>query len=99
MTASASWFEIVDPVFSQYVLFNAPLKKLAEGFDWAEGPVWFGDHQCLLFSDIPDDRIMRWSEAGLTTFRAPAGSSTLRRTWYCSEVSMLSALCRAPREA
>ena len=75
MTASASWFEIVDPVFSQYVLFNAPLKKLAEGFDWAEGPVWFGDHQCLLFSDIPNDRIMRWSEAGLTTFRAPANYS------------------------
>lgn len=72
MTASASWFEIVDPAFSRYVLFNAPLKKLAGGFDWAEGPVWFGDHQCLLFSDIPNDRIMRWSEAGLTTFRAPA---------------------------
>ena len=72
MTASASWFEIVDPLFGQYVLFNAPLKKLAEGFDWAEGPVWFGDQQCLLFSDIPNDRILRWSEAGLTTFRAPA---------------------------
>lgn len=75
MTASASWFEIVDPAFSRYVLFNAPLKKLAGGFDWAEGPVWFGDHQCLLFSDIPNDRIMRWSEAGLTTFRAPANYS------------------------
>lgn len=75
MTASASWFEIVDPAFSQYVLFNAPLKKLADGFDWAEGPVWFGDHQCLLFSDIPNDRILRWSEAGLTTFRAPANYS------------------------
>ncbi|HLQ18599.1 MAG TPA: SMP-30/gluconolactonase/LRE family protein [Tabrizicola sp.] len=72
MTASASWFEIVDPAFGSYVLFNAPLKKLVGGFDWAEGPVWFGDHQCLLFSDIPNDRILRWSEAGLTTFRAPS---------------------------
>ena len=75
MSASASWFEIVDPTFGQYVLFNAPLKKLAEGFDWAEGPVWFGDQQCLLFSDIPNDRILRWSESGLTTFRAPANHS------------------------
>lgn len=72
MTASSSCFEIVDPAFGAYVLHNAPLKKLAEGFDWAEGPVWFGDQQCLLFSDIPNDRILRWSEAGLTTFRAPA---------------------------
>lgn len=75
MSASASWFEIVDPTFGQYVLFNAPLKKLAEGFDWAEGPVWFGDQQCLLFSDIPNDRILRWTESGLTTFRAPANHS------------------------
>jgi gluconolactonase len=72
MSASASWFQIVDPAFGAYVLFNAPVKKLADGFDWAEGPVWFGDQQCLLFSDIPNDRILRWSEAGLTTFRAPA---------------------------
>jgi gluconolactonase len=72
MSASASCFEFIDPAFGSYVLHNAPLKKLAEGFDWAEGPVWFGDQQCLLFSDIPNDRILRWSEAGLTTFRAPA---------------------------
>jgi gluconolactonase len=72
MSASPSWYQAVDPVFSSYVLFNAPLKKLADGFDWAEGPVWFGDHECLLFSDIPNNRILRWSEAGLTTFRAPS---------------------------
>ncbi|MBS3979626.1 MAG: SMP-30/gluconolactonase/LRE family protein [Rhodobacteraceae bacterium] len=72
MTASASWFEIVDPTFGHYVLDNAPLKKLAEGFDWAEGPVWFGDQQCLLFSDVPNDRILRYGYSGLTTFRAPA---------------------------
>jgi gluconolactonase len=67
-----SCFEIVDPVFGSYVLHNAPVKKLADGFDWAEGPVWFGDMECLLFSDIPNNRILRWTEAGLTTFRQPA---------------------------
>jgi gluconolactonase len=67
-----SWFEIHDPQFARFVLPNAPVKKLAEGFDWAEGPVWFGDQGCLLFSDIPNDRILRWGPEGLTTFRAPA---------------------------
>ena len=64
--------QVVHPAFAGYVLHNAPLKRLASGFDWAEGPVWFGDHQALLFSDIPNDRILRWSESGLTTHRAPA---------------------------
>lgn len=67
-----SFFEIHDPLFGSYVMGNAPVKRLATGFDWVEGPVWFGDQGCLLFSDIPNNRIMRWSEEGLTTFRTPA---------------------------
>ncbi len=67
-------FEIIDKRFKSYVLFNAPLEKLADGFRWLEGPVWFADMRCLLFSDIPNDRIMRWSEAGgVEVFRQPAG--------------------------
>jgi gluconolactonase len=67
-----SFFEIHDPVFGTYVMGNAPVKRLATGFDWVEGPVWFGDHGCLLFSDIPNNRILRWKEDGATTFRAPS---------------------------
>lgn len=67
-----SFFEVHDPAFASFVMFNAPLKRLATGFDWAEGPVWFGDQGCLLFSDIPNNRIVRWSEDGVTTFRQPA---------------------------
>lgn len=67
-----SFFQIDDPAFASYVLGNAPVKRLATGFDWAEGPVWFGDLQCLLFSDIPNNRILRWTTEGLTTFRAPS---------------------------
>lgn len=66
--------EIIDPRFRRCVLPNAPLEKLAEGCRWLEGPVWFADVQCLFFSDIPNDRIMRWTEAGgATVFRQPAG--------------------------
>jgi len=65
--------EIVDKRFKRFVLSNAPLEKLAEGFGWLEGPVWFADMQCLLFSDIPNNRIMRWSEgSGIEVFRKPA---------------------------
>lgn len=67
-----SFFEIVDPDFGAFVMGNAPVKRLATGFDWVEGPVWFGDQGCLLFSDIPNNRILRWTEEGVTTFRSPS---------------------------
>ena len=67
-------FEIHDPRFRHYVLPNAPLVKLGEGFAWLEGPVWFADQECLLVSDIPGDRILRWTESGgISVFRQPSG--------------------------
>jgi gluconolactonase len=67
-------FEIIDPRFRAFVLPNAPLITLGEGFAWTEGPVWFADHDCLLFSDLPNNRIMRWSESsGISVFRQPSG--------------------------
>lgn len=71
-----TFFEIVDPVFSTYVLGNAPLKEIASGFDWVEGPVWFGDLNCLIFSDIPNDKMYRWIPGvGTSVFRAPSNFS------------------------
>jgi gluconolactonase len=67
-----SFFEIHDPAFAAYVMGNAPVKRLATGFDWVEGPVWFGDLGCLLFSDIPNNRILRLTDEGTGTFRAPS---------------------------
>ncbi len=66
-------FEIVEPEFGKFVLFNAPVKQIATGFDWVEGPVWFGDAGCLLFSDIPNNRILRWTPGvGISTYRQPS---------------------------
>jgi gluconolactonase len=71
-----TFFEVVDPVFSTYVLGNAPLKEIASGFDWVEGPVWFGDLNCLIFSDIPNDRMYRWIPGvGTSVFRSPSNFS------------------------
>lgn len=65
--------EIIDPTFFTYVMSNAPLVKLADGFAWLEGPVWFADQEALLFCDIPGEAILRWSEAGgVQTFRRPS---------------------------
>lgn len=67
-------FEIKDNRFRAYVLPNAPLAKLGDGFAWLEGPVWFADQDCLLVSDLPNDRIMRWTESGgVSVFRQPSG--------------------------
>ena len=55
-------FLINDARFAGFIMHNAPVEKLATGFRWVEGPVWFGDAGCLLFSDIPNNRIMRWIE-------------------------------------
>ena len=64
----------VDDSFRRYMLASAKVEQIATGFRWAEGPVWFGDTRMLLWSDIPDNVIMRWDEAtGVTSvFRQPA---------------------------
>ncbi|RYZ12492.1 MAG: SMP-30/gluconolactonase/LRE family protein [Comamonadaceae bacterium] len=66
--------QVLDARFAPYVLFNAAVERLATGFRWAEGPVWFGDQRSLLWSDIPNDRVMRWEEASgaVSTFRQPS---------------------------
>ena len=67
-------FTVEDDRFRHYALPNAALNTLGEGYAWLEGPVWFADHQCLLVSDLPDDRILRWSErGGISVFRQPSG--------------------------
>ena len=69
-------FETIDPGFGRFVMGNAPLKKLATGFDWAEGPAWFGDAGCLLFSDIPNNKILRWTPGtAISIYREPSNFS------------------------
>jgi len=64
----------LDKSFAKYQLPLAGIERLAAGTRWGEGPVWFGDARCLLWSDIPNNRILRWDEeTGATTvFRQPS---------------------------
>lgn len=69
--------ERLDPALDNLVPPDAQLEQLAEGFIWAEGPVWRRSGDYLLFSDIPGNAIHRWSEAdGLEVFLRPAGHVT-----------------------
>jgi len=68
---------ILQPGFAKYRLPLAAVERLADGCRWAEGPVWFGDQQCLLWSDIPNDRILRWDQpsGAVTVFRQKTGNA------------------------
>jgi len=69
--------QILHPSFGKYRLPLAAVERLATGCRWSEGPVWFGDQRCLLWSDIPNNRILRWDESSgtVTTFRSPSNNS------------------------
>ncbi len=69
--------EVHDKAINQIVPEDTVVEELATGFGFTEGPVWCGD--CLLFSDIPNNRIVRWRRLRegpeVTTFRTPSGNS------------------------
>ncbi len=63
--------EIIDPRFRGLIVRTAWLDKLFDGCRWAEGPVWFNDGGYLVWSDIPNNRLLRWTpDQGVGVFRA-----------------------------
>ena len=54
--------QVIDASFNQYRLPLASVERLATGCRWSEGPVYFGDGRYVLWSDIPNDRILKWEE-------------------------------------
>ena len=69
-----SSFEVVDPRFRKLVLPYVHVEKLYTGCRWAEGPAWFAPGRYLVWSDIPNDRMLRWDETdgSVSVFRQPA---------------------------
>ncbi|MCY1216841.1 Gluconolactonase [compost metagenome] len=67
--------EVLDPRFLKYRIGNAAVERLATGARYGEGPVWFGDGRYLLWSDIPNNRIMRWDEesGAVSVYRGHSG--------------------------
>ena len=67
-------FDVYDDRFRRMLPDGAKLTRHCTGMRWAEGPVYFAEGDYVLWSDIPNDRMMRWSEfKGCSVFREPAG--------------------------
>ena len=66
---------VIDESFNRYRLPLAKVERLATGGRWAEGPVWLGDARCLVWSDIPNNRMLRWDEesGAVGLYRKPSG--------------------------
>ncbi len=68
---------VMDPSFAKYRLPLASVERLADGCRWSEGPVWVGDGRYVLWSDIPNNRILKWEESSglVSTFRQPSNNA------------------------
>jgi gluconolactonase len=64
----------LDTRFEKYWLKQSAVERLYTGCRWSEGPVWFGDGRYLLWSDIPNNRMLKWEEETGTVsgFRKPS---------------------------
>lgn len=72
----AQQFEVVDNSFKEIIGKYPKLEKVADDMAFCEGTHWISDGNYLIWSDIPNDRIMRWSETdGVSIFRTPCGKT------------------------
>src|ERR1700704_408723 len=69
--------QILDPSFARYRVVQASVERLYTGARWSEGPVWMADWRGVLWSDIPNNRILRWDEATgrVNVYRQPSNNS------------------------
>lgn len=67
-------FEVLDPRFRTLAFPNVHVEELWTGCRWAEGPAWLAAGRYLVWSDIPNDRMLRWDETdgSVSVFRQPA---------------------------
>lgn len=74
--AAIGHLQSFDRSFSDVVAGDARIEKLSEGFTWSEGPAWVRNGGYLLFTDVPENKLYRWSEdAGLSVLLSPSGYS------------------------
>ena len=70
-----SGFEVIEAEFAKCFVGHARVERLWSGARWAEGPVWFGGGRYLIFSDLPNNRMMRYddTDGSVSVFRQPSG--------------------------
>jgi gluconolactonase len=72
-TGDVATIDVRDPRMADLVSADAVLERLWTGAEWTEGPVWIPLDGTLVFSDIPNNRLLRWSEPGVTVVLSPSG--------------------------
>ena len=73
--------EFLDPEMEKLIDKNAKIELLADGFGWAEGPVWVDKLDGVLFSDVPNNKVYMWNEnEGLSIFLEPSGMTNYSPT-------------------
>ncbi|MDE2445694.1 MAG: SMP-30/gluconolactonase/LRE family protein [Alphaproteobacteria bacterium] len=72
-----SGYEVLDPRFGACLIGHARVERLWTGARWLEGPAWFPAQRSLIFSDIPNNRMLRFDETdgSVSTFRQPSNNS------------------------
>ena len=75
MPETSSTYEIHDDRFRHLIVPSAGLEELYADCRWAEGPVWFADLNCLIWSDIPNERMLRFANGTVSVFRASSNFS------------------------
>ncbi|WP_299153029.1 SMP-30/gluconolactonase/LRE family protein [uncultured Tateyamaria sp.] len=70
-------FEVLNPAFEACFIGHARVERLASGGRWHEGPAWFAPGRYVVWSDIPNNRMMRWDETdgSVSEFRVPANNT------------------------
>jgi len=70
-------FEVLDPRFNACLIGHARVERLWTGARWCEGPAWFGGGRYLIWSDIPNNRMLRFDECDghVSVFRNPSNNS------------------------
>jgi gluconolactonase len=70
-------FEVIDPRFDSCIIGHARVERLWTGSRWAEGPAWFAAGRYLVWSDIPNNRMLRFDECSgqVSVFRQPSNNS------------------------
>ncbi|MCW3476660.1 SMP-30/gluconolactonase/LRE family protein [Limobrevibacterium gyesilva] len=94
-------FEVRDPRFRRLVMGNVHVEKLFTGCRWAEGPAYFPAGRYLVWSDIPNNRMLRWDETdgSVSVFREPANNSngnTVDREGRLVRATIAAGWWRAP---
>lgn len=66
--------ERIDPEINSLIAVGAEIEVIASGFEWSEGPLWLADQNALIFTDVPTNKIWKWTESdSLSLFLEPSG--------------------------